>query len=66
MVDIPMPVIAECSSNFALVSIGRTYSANFVGGIRSSGIAVGASSSAAGLNTGSQTSSRCWNSTSTG
>ncbi len=41
--DAPMPVIAEWSSNFSAVSIGRTYLPKSVGGISSSGSAVGAS-----------------------
>ena len=54
--DMPMPVIAEWSSNFSLVSIGRTCLPNSSGGSGPRAWRSARIWSAAGLNTGSQTS----------
>lgn len=62
--EAPIPVIAECCSNFSVRSIGRMWSPKRSGAISSAGNSPG--SPATGRNSGSQTSSACWNTTSTG
>ena len=52
--DMPIPVIAECSSNFSFVSIGRTYLPKSCGAISSTGCGP-VLFSAVGLKSGSQT-----------
>lgn len=65
MADMPMPVRATLSSNFVVVSMGRTYSPKRCGSMSSPGSAADASA-VAGRNNGSQTSSICSKTTSTG
>ncbi len=62
--DAPMPVIAAVSSNFVVVSIGRTNFPKSCGAISSSGSGA-VSGSEVGRNSGSHTSSFCSNTTST-
>ena len=64
MRDAPIPVIAEWSSNFSVVIIGRTYLAKSCGAMSSGGIAT-MFLSAVGRNSGSHTSCACSKTTST-
>ena len=62
--EMPIPVRADLSSNFSVVSMGRTCSAKRSGAISSAGRGAG-SAPAIGRNNGNHTSSTCSKTTST-